>query len=513
MKTAIIYTRVSTDEQANGYSLRAQKEELERFAAQKGIQVIGHYEDDASAKSFNRPEFQNLLKYLKKNKGKVNYLLVSKWDRFSRNATESLVMIRTLESMQVEVNAITQWIDFSIPENLLLLMIYVSSPEVENVRRGMNVKAGMRKAMLEGRWCNNSPMGYKYMRDERNKPVITPNDKGPLIAAMFEEYASSLINQQDLRRKYNRLGLSMQKSHISRVLSNPIYMGYIRVPAWKDQPEQMVKAVHEPLVTENLFYQVQDKLNGNTRCSREKPSNVYLPLRGIIKCDSCGKYLTGSGSRGRHGKIHYYYHCSKGCKERIKAQIAHDHIKDSLAEIEPITELLNLYEIVFESLVDDSFKDQARQLDKINADLKSLDDKSEKLEEKFILDQIEPAVYSKWKTSFENQRQKLMTAKESGSKTQHLKRQFKGVLPCLSNLPKTFEKADPATKKAIIGSLYAQNFRFSKTESRTPQPNSLTSIILLTNKKLRNKKAQKKGTSSGNSLAVVRRGIEPLLPG
>ncbi len=52
-----------------------------------------------TAKTFNRPEFQNLLDFIKKNKGLVKKLVVVKWDRFSRNMEASLNMITSLNEV------------------------------------------------------------------------------------------------------------------------------------------------------------------------------------------------------------------------------------------------------------------------------------------------------------------------------------------------------------------------------------------------------------------------------
>ena len=96
MKKAIIYTRVSTDEQANhGYSLNDQKSRLEKYCEIKEHEIVQAVKEDYSAKTFDRPEFRKLLDYIKANKGRVDLLLVLKWDRFSRNATDALNMIRT----------------------------------------------------------------------------------------------------------------------------------------------------------------------------------------------------------------------------------------------------------------------------------------------------------------------------------------------------------------------------------------------------------------------------------
>ena len=60
-KRAILYTRVSSDEQNNGYSPVDQKEKLYKFCENNNVDVIGFYHDDESGKSFNRPEWKTVV--------------------------------------------------------------------------------------------------------------------------------------------------------------------------------------------------------------------------------------------------------------------------------------------------------------------------------------------------------------------------------------------------------------------------------------------------------------------
>ena len=76
MKKAIIYIRVSTDEQADrGYSLRDQKDKLLKYAEFNNIEVIKIFEEDYSAKTFNRPEFKRLYQFTKENKKNIDLML------------------------------------------------------------------------------------------------------------------------------------------------------------------------------------------------------------------------------------------------------------------------------------------------------------------------------------------------------------------------------------------------------------------------------------------------------
>src|SRR5688572_21402341 len=181
-KKAILYVRVSTDEQADkGFSLQHQEERLRNYCQLQNIQVAGFYREDYSAKSFDRPQFAQLLERLKKEKKMADYLLFLKWDRFSRNAGDAYGMINTLNRMGIEPQAIEQPLDLNIPENKIMLAFYLAAPEVENDRRALNTLVGMRRARKEGRWVCSAPKGYKNVRDANNNPVIVPGDDAPFI--------------------------------------------------------------------------------------------------------------------------------------------------------------------------------------------------------------------------------------------------------------------------------------------------------------------------------------------
>mgnify|MGYP001389988491 CR=1 FL=1 len=164
-------SRVSSDEQAKGVSLGVQYEQLTNYCKRKDIEVVAHYKEDHSAKDFNRPEFQNFLRFAKKNKNTIDYLLVTSWDRFSRNVTDSFVMIRRLRTMGIEVQAIEQPIDFKVPESKAMLALNLVLPEIDNDRRSIKIRGGIRGSLKAGRWCRMAPMGYLNRRYDNNKPI------------------------------------------------------------------------------------------------------------------------------------------------------------------------------------------------------------------------------------------------------------------------------------------------------------------------------------------------------
>lgn len=254
MKNVILYVRVSTDEQANkGFSLRDQEEKLLQYSRDNAMHVLNIYREDHSAKTFNRPEFKKLLEYCKKNYTGIDELLFIKWDRFSRNTAESYNKINLFTDLGIKVNAITQPLDLSIPEQGLMLAVYLSIPEVENQRRSQNVIAGRRRAFKEGRYVGSPPKGYSVGRDSTNKPILVPNNDAPYILEAFELMATGVYNLREVFNKLKNKGYKSSKTAFSNMIRNPLYSGLVYLSAYRDEKEQFIEGIHEPIITRMLY--------------------------------------------------------------------------------------------------------------------------------------------------------------------------------------------------------------------------------------------------------------------
>ena len=109
MKIADLYLRVGTGlvvDRAN--SLQEQEEVLRQYCNNHNIKVRKVIFDVCSASTFNRPEWNKAFMKWRKNKGLVDLLLFTTWDRFSRNASDALQMITALRSFGIEPQAIQQ---------------------------------------------------------------------------------------------------------------------------------------------------------------------------------------------------------------------------------------------------------------------------------------------------------------------------------------------------------------------------------------------------------------------
>ncbi len=113
---AILYIRVSTDEQANkGFSLRNQEEQLKSYCEVNEIEIVEVIKEDYSAKNFDRPAWKTMIYRIKKGQLKADELLFIKWDRFSRNTELAYSVLSSLMELKIQPQAIEQKIDFNVP--------------------------------------------------------------------------------------------------------------------------------------------------------------------------------------------------------------------------------------------------------------------------------------------------------------------------------------------------------------------------------------------------------------
>lgn len=347
MKIAYLYVRVSTDEQADkGYSQRDQHERLNRYAEINNVQISGVVFEDHSAKTFKRPAWTDLLKELKKKKGRVDFVFFTKWDRFSRNAGDAYMMINKLKSLGVEPQAIEQPLDLTIPENKIMLAFYLAAPEVENDRRALNTFQGMRRARKEGRYMGVAPIGYtNKITEDGRKYIAVKEPQASLIRWVFEQIAEGEYAADHIRKQVNVKGLKCGSAHFWNVIRNPVYAGKIEIAKYKDEEAFLVEGQHEPVITEALYYKVQDVLNGRAKGSYgpKMVSVELLPLRGLIVCPACGRMLTGSASKG-YSAYYNYYHCQAKCKTRYKAEPTNDQFVEVLEGFKIYPESAEIYE-------------------------------------------------------------------------------------------------------------------------------------------------------------------------
>lgn len=517
MKKADLYIRVSTDEQADkGYSQRDQEERLRRYCENYHIIIGEIIYEDYSAKTFNRPEWIKLLETLKKRSSKTNLLLFTKWDRFSRNAGDAYQMINLLKKYNVEPQAIEQPLDLSIPENKMMLAIYLAAPEVENDRRALNTYYGMRRAKKEGRLMGRAPYGYVNKITENGRKYVT--QKEPEASNMkwaFNEMAKGIFSASQIMEMMNKSGGKQIKiSAFLAGLRNPAYCGKIYIEQYNEEEAHFVPSIHEPLISEELFEKVQSVMDGNVNPARPNAKilcDENLPLRGFLVCPECHHLITGSASTGRTGQKYYYYHCKSSCGYRYKSEIVNNKFIQLLEALEMRESIKKYLKKVlkqnFEKLVNNPMHEKKvvlLEIDRLNSRLKSA-------RTKLLEDVIDNDEYLEIKVDCKDQIDKLESklSKVEDKKKIDFPKLLDQALSNLVNLSKVYADGDIEVKRKIVGSMFPEKLEFFENHYRTTKANVLLSYIYQINNELGAKKNRKESELSPLSGLVPEAGLEP----
>ena len=515
MKTADLYIRVSTDEQADkGYSQRSQEEILRKYCEINGLQVRKVIFEDHSAKTFNRPRWQELLLLLRKSAGKSNLLLFTKWDRFSRNAGDAYQMISILRKFGVEPQAVEQPLDLSIPENKMMLAFYLAAPEVENDRRALNVFFGMRRAKKEGRWMGTAPIGYTNKTDESGRKYITPEEpEASIIKWVFQELANGHFAADQIRKEANNRGLKCSRSNFWYAIRNPVYCGKIPITSYKDEEKTAVQGQHEAIISEAIFYEVQEVLMGRKR--KEKSGTQItvgdqMPLRGFLICPKCGRMLTGSGSKGRYNH-YYYYHCVSSCGCRFRTENANSLFVRELSQYVPKPGMSDLYVLSLKESYFEQTRSQQSNRKQILSQIDELNTRLKNAREMVADQKFDPEDYRELKLDCAN-KINILEAKLAG--TSQAEKSIDGLLEKavgnLGRLDTLYEEGTVAQKRQIIGSIYPEKLVFDGFQYRTSRLNEAVRLIYTLGAGLGGNENRKGGRKKHLSSEVVPTGIEPV---
>jgi site-specific DNA recombinase len=507
MRQAVIYSRVSTEEQKeSGFSLQDQKVRLQKYCHQKSYQVIKHYEEDHSAKNFNRPVFNEFMRDIKEKKIKPDVFVCIRMDRFSRNAMDTLNMFNEFKKLGITIEFLENNIVLDTPESLIPFFFNVVMPEVDNKRRGLNTKRGMRQGLKEGRWMWKAPVGYA--NDKLNKIIVPDKNTAPIVQWAFETYAQGVCNANELWRQVVNKGLSVSKQKFYDMLCCPLYMGKIRIARFEDEAEQIVNGLHQPLVHEDIFNRTQELLSGKKKPYKGKTNLVELPLKGHLVCPNCGRLMTGSGSKG-NGGVYHYYHCQRkyGCRSSFRATEANEDFISYLREFEVKEEVLTLYHYILEDVFNSDNTSREAEKIKLKAEIAGVEKRLDSLQVKFLDDFVSPAEYKVLKSTLTGRRNDLLGQLVTvNSMDREFSTYLSYGLSLLGNVSKYYSTATTEVKSKMVGSIFPENVTYQNKKYRTTKMNEVFALICSTDKAFRK---QKPSTKAGLSSLAPPAGLEP----
>ena len=496
----IIYCRVSTDEQRQGTSVDVQEERLRAYCIYKGYNIINIPEfndckEDESAKTFERrPVMQAILKYIRRNRGRVQKLLFLRWNRFSRDLFTATDAVKELLDLGVEPNAIEEELNFDSTSWPVLLGAYIGIAQSDNIARSKSTIDGIRGTLKRGKCANKAPRGYKNVRESKhNCYVIVLEETATPIRNAFTELSKGVLSVRYVRKKYCP---RIPESTFFKLLRNPFYMGKIRVPAYRDEPEELVQGIHEAIISEDVFYRVQEILDGRRRGEPklEKRINPDLFLRKFLICPVCGHSITGGRSRGNGGHYTYYF-CNRCSKHLlIRADVANELFARFVSRLKPNGIVLKLYEQVLLGINQDAMRNIRSEIETIGSQISDKRRQIEEVEDLMINDRTHAERYSKIIARYEKEIQDLEIRIEilRNVNETELKPKLQYVISLINNIVMYVRDAPLEVKTKLIGSSFPQKLEFDGRTYRTTTMNKVLDLIYQQTNELRGYKKTEK---------------------
>ena len=336
--TAIAYIRVSSQRQVtDGNSLVVQRNLVTRYAEARGIKLQHIFVEEAeTAKNDDRPELQEMLAKLASGEIVASVLIIPKIDRLARNRDDYGDIKKALKRSGVRLESCTETLE-DTPVGRFTETMLASVAQFDNEIRAERSRGGMIQAVEEGRWVWRAPLGYKNVRIKtRGKKgglgTIAPDEPmSALIRELFDRIGSKRQGVREASDWLAKHGVMVTRSNVYSLLRSPVYCGVIQ--AFGSEYEG--KPPFVPLISREQFALVQEVIVRNPNLPTVYDhDNPDYPLRGCLRCEECGRFLTGAWATGRTKRFPYY-RCLDCPSVNLKRDAYHDEFVGELCLFKP----------------------------------------------------------------------------------------------------------------------------------------------------------------------------------
>jgi DNA invertase Pin-like site-specific DNA recombinase len=157
MKRAAIYVRVSSPDQR----IESQLYDLRDLAGKRSYSVVHEYQDRGiSGSKARRPGLDAMMADARR--GEFSVLLVAAFDRVARSTKNFLEIVDELNELGIEFISAREAIDTSGPMGRMFITMVGSIAELERSLIVERIKAGMRRARIEGQRLGRAPLNIDH---------------------------------------------------------------------------------------------------------------------------------------------------------------------------------------------------------------------------------------------------------------------------------------------------------------------------------------------------------------
>src|SRR5665648_60334 len=304
---AVLYARVSSREQEEGFSIAAQLKLIKEYAVKNKLKTMNEFIDIETAKQTGRSNFNSMIDFLRDNP-EVKNILCEKTDRLYRNFKDYL----TIENLDLRIhlvkeNEVLSKESKSHQKFIHGIKILMAKNYVDNLSE--EAKKGMLQKAHEGYYPSFAPLGYLNIENELNgrkiKIIDIDPSKSHLIKKIFKLYSTGVYSLQKISHFANEEGLRSRKGHkihksaIYKMLKNPIYYGDFK---WNNK---IYKGKHSAIISKEIFDKVQKTFFSKYNKSQKIQKHNFA-FTGLLTCAKCGCAITAEIQKNKY----VYYHCT-----------------------------------------------------------------------------------------------------------------------------------------------------------------------------------------------------------
>ena len=515
------YTRVSSKEQLDNYSLENQANSIKRYAEGNNLVLEkvfgGTYE--SARNDFSRKELQKMFAEVQKSSQKPYAILIYKMSRFSRAGGDGISSLNKLVS-----NSGVHLIETSTgltTENkageLSMLQALVDACRENHNKMEMSLP-GMKSFLKQGNWLGRAPRGYdhygtrvKDLSKIKAEQELIINKEGELLRKAWY-WKLNGFKDAEIIKKLNILGLSITKQFLSSMWRKPFYCGIIL----HNMLDESVEGNWEPLISKNMFWKVQAIIDSNHHGYEQDKENEKAPLTNFLYCSSCKNKMSFYTNKKKRLS---YYKCNKCSGMNFNANAtklnkvgAHELFEKTLEKYQLKEDLKPLYKKQLELTFKLINQDMYERKKVINIQLDEIKKRKEKLQERFAFGDIDREIYNKYnEIELKKESNLLIELDEPIFETSNLNNFIEKSLNFCSNLHRNWSLSDTNIKKKIQNVVFQNKIYLNSNKDKylTDKVNKIFEVISsLSDQYSDNKKGLNNNKIEKSSL-VAGAGLEP----
>jgi site-specific DNA recombinase len=335
-KRAVVYARVSTDEQGKGYSLPTQLDACRQYAAEHHCSVVREFVDDYTGTTLDRPALNELHELVAS--GSVDLVICYEIDRLARKMVYQLILEEEFAKRDVTVEYVLGRYE-ATPEGQLMKQIRATLAEYERAKILERTLRGKKGRALAGNVYPGAqaPYGYRYVSEPHKGRLVIDPEEADVVRLIFQWYtkgdetgrllgageiASKLSRMRILTRRDKQLrgptrklreSAVWSKSTVEKMLGNETYAGvwHWNKTVWVgktlvDRPREQWIAVEVPPIVDRAVWETARRQAGQNKATAKRNTKYEYLMRGRLVCTRCGKRFGGYMNRLQKPARPYY---------------------------------------------------------------------------------------------------------------------------------------------------------------------------------------------------------------